>query len=235
MPAMVAQPQRKTVERLPHLWFERRTVSGKPWLTLANAHARGRCNPPGAAPACRQGVAPVRGRRRPADRGPASSDQEVGPAKTRAVATLDPVQLVWVEIRMSYRWWGEPTAGEIVWCHFPDSIHPRPKPRPALVLTVFDDDDPEFVVRVVYGTSQRTAELHRGEFAMLRARNPAAYEAAGLSYDTKFNLKQFIDLPYTTQWFSPPPTAPHGQNPKLGTLHPSLVRAAGAALRAVTT
>lgn len=24
------------------------------------------------------------------------------------------------------RWWPEPTAGEIVWCHFPDNIHPNP-------------------------------------------------------------------------------------------------------------
>jgi len=36
------------------------------------------------------------------------------------------------------QWWAEPTAGDIVWCHFPDDIHPRPKPRPALILVVFD-------------------------------------------------------------------------------------------------
>lgn len=46
------------------------------------------------------------------------------------------------------------------------AFHPRPKPRPALVLAVFDDD------------------------------------------------------------------APHGQTPRLGTLHPSLVRAAGEAYQA---
>ena len=68
---------------------------------------------------------------------------------------------------MTPLWWREPTAGDIVWClifrNSPDNIHPRPKPRPALVLAVFDDD------------------------------------------------------------------APHGQTPRLGTLHPSLVQAAGAA------
>jgi hypothetical protein len=130
-------------------------------------------------------------------------------------------------------WWPEPTAGEIVWCHFPDNINPRPKPRPALILAVFDDDAPHFHVRVAYGTSQRTTALHSGEFSILRSRNPAAYEAAGLSYDTKFNLKQAIDLPYSTDWFSVPPAAPHGQNPKLGTLHPSLVLAVQAAYRAI--
>ncbi|MBP1202911.1 hypothetical protein JOD97_000925 [Duganella sp. 1411] len=130
-------------------------------------------------------------------------------------------------------WWTEPTAGEIVWCHFPDNITPRPKPRPALILVVFDDDAPRFHVQVAYGTSQRTKTLYRGEFSILRSSNPKAYETAGLSYDTKFDLKQMIELPYTTEWFSVPPAAPHGQTPKLGTLHPSLVPAVQAAYRAV--
>ena len=136
---------------------------------------------------------------------------------------------------MTVRWWAEPTAGEIVWCHFPDRISPRPKPRPALVLAVFDDDAPQFEVRVAYGTSKRTTNLRRGEFSILRERNPAAFVSAGLSHDTKFDLKQALDLPYTTEWFSVPPAAPHGQSPKLGTLHPSLVRAVQAAYRAAAS
>ena len=115
------------------------------------------------------------------------------------------------------------------------SIHPRPKPRPALILAVFDDDAPQFTVRVAYGTSQRTTALHRGEFSILRERNAAAYAAAGLSYDTKFDLGQALDLPYSTQWFSVPPAAPHGQCPKLGVLHPSLVRAVQTAYQAAST
>ena len=134
---------------------------------------------------------------------------------------------------MTPAWWAEPSAGDIVWCHFPDHINPRPKPRPALILTVFDDDALQFHVRVAYGTSQRTTTLHRGEFAILGLRNPVAYQTGGLSYDTKFDLKQSIDLPYTTEWFSVPPAAPYGQTPKLGTLHPSLVPAVQAAFRAV--
>lgn len=128
-------------------------------------------------------------------------------------------------------WWREPVAGDIVWCHFPSNIKPRAKPRPALILAVFDDNAPQFDVRVVYGTSQRVTTLYRGEFSILRERNAVAFEAAGLSYDTKFDLKQSLDLPYTTDWFSVPPTAPHGQSPKLGVLHPSLVRALEAAFR----
>ena len=53
------------------------------------------------------------------------------------------------------RWWPEPTADDIVWCHFPDQINYRPKPRPALILTVFDDDVPRYTVQVAYGTSQK--------------------------------------------------------------------------------
>ena len=136
---------------------------------------------------------------------------------------------------MSGLWWGEPTAGDVVWCRFPDGVSPRPKPRPALVLAVFDDDAPNFTVRVAYGTSQRTTSLRRGEFAILRERNHAAYEAAGLSYDTKFDLAKALDLPYTTEWFGVPPAAPHGETPKLGILHPSLVRAVQAAFKAAST
>ncbi len=130
---------------------------------------------------------------------------------------------------MKPTWWAEPTAGDIVWCHFPDNIRPRPKPRPALIVEVYDDDDPEFHVRVAYGTSQRTTTLHGGEFSILKAINRAAYEAAGLSFDTKFDMKQVINLPFNTDWFSVPPAAPHGQIPKLGTLHASLVPAVQAA------
>ena len=134
---------------------------------------------------------------------------------------------------MMASWWSEPQAGDIVWCHFPDNIQPRPKPRPALILIVYDDDAPQFHVRVVYGTSQRTTGFHSGEFSILRARNPAAFGAAGLSYDTKFDLRQALDMPYSSDWFSVPPAAPHGQTPKLGTLHASLVPAVQAASRAL--
>jgi hypothetical protein len=64
--------------------------------------------------------------------------------------------------------------------------------------------------------------------------NPAADAAANLSFDTKFYLRRILDLPYSTDWFSVPPAAPHGQMQKLGTLHPSMVRAVQAAFRAAS-
>jgi hypothetical protein len=61
-----------------------------------------------------------------------------------------------------------------------------------------------------------------------------AYASAGLSYDTKFDLRNTLELPFNNIYFSIPPHAPHGQIPKLGTLHPSMVRIAAAAFAAVS-
>ena len=127
------------------------------------------------------------------------------------------------------RWWPEPVAGDLVWCHFPDHIHPKPKPRPALILTTQEDDEGQIFVTVAYGTSQKTNRLYGGEFRITKTEHPAAYASAGLSYDTKFDLKSALELPFNDDWFSVPPHAPHGQTPKLGTLHPSMVRIAAAA------
>lgn len=135
---------------------------------------------------------------------------------------------------MTHPWWAEPTAGEIVWCYLSKDISPLAKPRPALIMTVYDADAPNFEVRVAYGTSKRTTTLKSGEFTISSTSNRAACDMAGLSYDTKFDLKRAIDLPYTSEWFAVPPAAPHGQTPKLGTLHPSLMLALQAAYRAAT-
>lgn len=132
------------------------------------------------------------------------------------------------------RWWPEPAAGEIVWCHFPQDkgIDPGPKPRPALVLTVFDDHAPHYFVRVAYGTSQKTGQLHAGEFVIAQE-DAAAFRLAGLSYSTKFSFRNAVELPFNDEWFKPPPGLPNGQIPKLGVLHPSLMRRARAAWEAV--
>ncbi|MFM7570394.1 MAG: hypothetical protein ACKO8O_17060 [Betaproteobacteria bacterium] len=95
-----------------------------------------------------------------------------------------------------------------------------------------EDDEGRFFVSVAYGTSQRTDRLYRGEFRITKGEQPAAYASAGLSYDTKFDLSKVLELPYNDDCFSVPPHAPHGQNPKLGTLHPSMVRTAAAAFAA---
>lgn len=92
------------------------------------------------------------------------------------------------------------------------------------------DGDP--AVAVAYGTSQRISELHPGEFAIMRA-DHEAFALAGLSFDTKFDLTNVIELPFSARWFTVPPGAPYGQSPKLGLLHPTIMRRASAAHRAV--
>jgi hypothetical protein len=109
---------------------------------------------------------------------------------------------------------------------------PGRKPRPALVLTVFDDTAPTFRVLVAYGTSQKTDRLFAGEFR-IAPQDSEAYALSGMSYPTKFNLARAVELPYTTDWFAVPPAAPFGQSPKLGVLHPHLMRRVAAAWKAV--
>ena len=130
------------------------------------------------------------------------------------------------------RWWPEPTAGEIVWCHFPDNIHPKPKPRPGLIVSTKVDHEGIIFVSVAYGTSQKTDRLYRGEFRISKSEHPAAYASASLSFDTKFNLRNVLELPFNDAYFSVTPHAPHGQIPKLGTLHPSMVWIAASAFLA---
>ena len=89
-------------------------------------------------------------------------------------------------------------------------------------------------VCVAYGTSKKTDRLYSGEFRIAKNEHPVAYASAGLSYDTKFDLKNTLELPFNDTYFSIPPHAPHSQIPKLGTLHPSMVRIAAAAFAAVS-
>jgi hypothetical protein len=86
-------------------------------------------------------------------------------------------------------------------------------------------------VQVAYGTSQEVDKLFPGEFVITHL-DGEAYSISGLSYPTKFNLASTFELPFNEDWFAVPPGAPHGQVPKLGLLHPSLMRRARAAMEA---
>ena len=126
--------------------------------------------------------------------------------------------------------WRAPAPGDIVWCYFPElpHRHPGPKPWPALVQAVEVRED-GVVVTVAYGTTQGLNRLYSGEFAIRKQQHPDAYASAGLSYDTKFDFRKTIELPWTGEFFAVPPNAPHGQHPKLGVLHASLMRQVQAA------
>ena len=128
-----------------------------------------------------------------------------------------------------------PRPGDIVWCRFPQdkTLAPGPKPRPALVVRVGEIDG-HCAVAVAYGTSQRVDDLHAGEFSITRA-DREAFVVAGLSFGTKFDLANVVELPFSDRWFAVPPGAPYGQTPKLGLLHPTLMRRAAAAHRAAAS
>jgi PemK-like, MazF-like toxin of type II toxin-antitoxin system len=134
---------------------------------------------------------------------------------------------------MALRTWPSPAPGDIVWCLFPEipDVEPGPKPRPAIVMGVEERSD-GVSVRVVYGTSQRVSRLNTGEVAITQAKHAAAYVLAGLAYDTKFDFKVIIELPWTERYFKTPNRATHGNTPKIGTLHATVMRAVEAAYRA---
>ncbi len=129
--------------------------------------------------------------------------------------------------------WEQPNPGDIVWCHFPywPRDVPGPKPRPALVVSVTERED-GIEVKVAYGTSQKIDHLVAGEFAIRRAENKTAYDMAGLSFDTKFDLRNLVDLPWNDNFFVVPPSPRHGQTPKLGSLHICMKKSLEAAARA---
>ncbi len=104
---------------------------------------------------------------------------------------------------------------------------PALKPRPALVLAVGGIGE-VLHVTVAYGTSKGTTQLYAGEF-LIDPTVGVAFSVSGLSLPTKFDLRKTRHLPYDEEWLRVPPNAPFGQTPKLGLLHPSLVRRARAA------
>ena len=120
-----------------------------------------------------------------------------------------------------------------MWCHFPHppGLEPGPKPRPVLIVKVFTDFAPSYVVLVAYGTSQNVNRLRAGEFAVTRT-DGSAFTQAGLLYESKFSFNQTVELPYTSTYFKAPPGAAPQSSPKLGMLHATLMRKANAAWNA---
>lgn len=132
--------------------------------------------------------------------------------------------------------WALPAPGDIVWCVFPElpDMQPGPKPRPALVIAVESRTDGGSV-HVAYGTSQNVSQLKSGQFAITQSKHQAAYALAGLAYDTKFDLKAIVELPWLSSYFKVPLRNPHGNTPVIGTLHATVMHAVRAAHDAATT
>lgn len=76
---------------------------------------------------------------------------------------------------------------------------------------------------MVYGTSQHLTRLKTGDVAITKAKYPAAFALAGLAYDTKFDFKVIVDLPWSDRYFKVPVRNPHVNTPKMGTLHATVL------------
>ena len=126
--------------------------------------------------------------------------------------------------------WQLPAPGDIVWCLFPEipDIGPGPKPRPAIVFSIERRVDGD-LVSVVYWTSKNVTRLRMGEVAITQSNHPAAYALAGLAYDTKFDFKVIVDLAWSDRYFKVPTRNRHGNTPKIGTLHATILREVEAA------
>lgn len=101
------------------------------------------------------------------------------------------------------------------------------------MLAVVEHED-GVVVTVAYGTSKKVQQLAAGEFAIRKAANKAAYELARLSFDTRFDLSNRVDLPWNDTFFAVPPNPAHGRSPRLGSLHIGMMLALKAAAIALT-
>lgn len=82
------------------------------------------------------------------------------------------------------------------------------------------------MVRIAAGTSRKVLphQVFAWEF-LIEADDSSAFRASGLSYTTKFNIRNTLELPYTSKFFEPPPRQPFGKTPKLGVLHASYMAA----------
>ena len=124
-----------------------------------------------------------------------------------------------------------------MWRRFPEDsrLKPAPKPRPALVLAVGHDvgDESVCIVRVAAATSRKIqpGEVFPWEL-LIENDGGGAFQISGLSYTTKFNIRNTLELPYTSMFFEPPPRRPFGATPKLGVLHASYMTILKAAARA---
>lgn len=114
---------------------------------------------------------------------------------------------------MTRRYWLAPKPGDIVQCRFPEKPfkQPGPKDRPALVTKVDIFENGVVDVEVAYGTSQGVNDVHGGELVVRKSDG-----AAGLDRDTKFDIRNVVQLPFDDEWFAPDPGRRHGEHPKRG-------------------
>jgi hypothetical protein len=120
---------------------------------------------------------------------------------------------------MAKPWSGKPDPLDVTWCWFPEVLRGKdgpvqgPKPRPALVLEVNTKVTPP-MVRVAFGTSQKTDDMYAGEF-QISSKDGDVFRKSGCDEETKFDLRRNVWLPYTDEWFGIKPKS-KGTGPVIG-------------------
>jgi hypothetical protein len=107
----------------------------------------------------------------------------------------------------------------------------RAKTSTSFFLSLERRDDGD-QVSVVYGTSRHLMRLKTGEVAITQAKNPAAYALTGLAYDTNFDFKVIVNLPWSDRYVKVPTRNPYGNTSKIRTLHATILRAIETAYQA---
>lgn len=130
------------------------------------------------------------------------------------------------EPKQHTRHWQPPRVGDIVETRFPDflkdgfGIKSVVKTRPCMVVGVEEFANGQTVVKVAYGTSHLEERIVRGKsFEGIQPGElfvPASDARTGLTQDTKFCLRQVLELPFSTEYFKPCPDQRYGVYPKRG-------------------
>ena len=121
------------------------------------------------------------------------------------------------------RYFQKPTSGDIVWCHFPETLgRPGPKARPALIIAVGQKDLHKPVVTIIYGTTKKLDRLYPSEFKIEKKDGPS-FKVSGLASDTKFDFDHQVKLPFCSTWFGKAPGQVSLKERRLGVLAPNLV------------
>lgn len=99
-----------------------------------------------------------------------------------------------------------PRSLDIVWCRFPDRDQPSrpgPKPRPALVRSVFlNKQHTRAQIEVTYGTSKLKQDARLLDLIIANATDLAEMQ---LPQATRFDLDVTLTLPWASEFFEPRP------------------------------
>lgn len=99
-----------------------------------------------------------------------------------------------------------PAPASLVWCRFPDHITPDipgPKARPGLVFKaryLTDPPDHRLMVLVAYGTTKLKTGKRPHDFTIA---NAATLDIVRLPAATRFDLDNFVWMPWAKPWFVP--------------------------------